>query len=84
MALVLQIGLGWLALSGLVAFFVYCCSVVSHRGQFDAEEDALERPLGAVEGRGEPVGAIPAAPPRGRERGLIRRRLHPVHSRLPR
>ena len=32
MALVLQIGLGWLALSGLVAFFVYCCSVVSIAG----------------------------------------------------
>ena len=83
MALVLQIGLAWLALSGLVAFFVYCCSVVSHRGQPD-DADAPERPLGAVEGRREPVGAIPAAPPRGGERRGVRRHLHPFHSRLSR
>ena len=84
MQLALQVGLAWLGLGGLVVFFIYCCSVVSHRWPPHPAEDEIESSLGSVEGRRQPIGAIPTAPPRARERRVVPGTIRVLESRLPR
>ena len=79
MEVAVAIGLAWLGLSVLVAFFIYCCSVVSNRGSSRPNEGSM-----AVEGRCEPIRAVPAAPPGGRERRVGRLGLQLHRSKMPR